>query len=357
MATDTYAEQHIALINHLLAEKDRLILEKDELVASKDRMWRELSVIVRERDAEIAQLRHASLIRASTSDAGPEPQDTSMSDEVRGLKQRNAALEQALQDLLDDTSDEEGGKAFDLEIDQSGGSTVKMECFQDDSGSELFAGLESDFPKDGNSSPPQHPAALRRYFAQQSSASRDLGQPGCSAMTSSSGTLQPDYSLANDTAQGLTTRFTFAPLIDSALSGSRDLGNIGRVAPLVLQSVNEQAQLHQQRVIAKTSIPFPTKRFHSTGCMWYWMHKCTSETVWTTDRTRDYACAACFNARRVCLFWCGKGRWILLPLPPQVRSAGATWEDDSYYIAPGEAVASRRDYPGVWLTAKSHKKK
>jgi len=46
MASRGYAEQHIALVKHLLAEKDRLILEKDELVASKDRMWRELSAIV-----------------------------------------------------------------------------------------------------------------------------------------------------------------------------------------------------------------------------------------------------------------------------------------------------------------------
>ncbi|KAK3673159.1 hypothetical protein LTR78_006999 [Recurvomyces mirabilis] len=110
MATNTYAEQHITLIKHIFAEKDRLILEKDELVASKDRMWRELSAIIRERDAEIAQLRHATLIKASKYEGRPEPRDASTPEDIRGLKQRNAALELALQDLCDGPSDDEDGE-------------------------------------------------------------------------------------------------------------------------------------------------------------------------------------------------------------------------------------------------------
>lgn len=127
MASRGYAEQHIALVKHLLAEKDRLILEKDELVASKDRMWRELSAIVLERDAEIARLRHTSLIETSKSASRPEPSLANLDEEIRALKQKNAALEQALRDLLDGPCDEADGKAFESETDGSEYIGVKKE--------------------------------------------------------------------------------------------------------------------------------------------------------------------------------------------------------------------------------------
>jgi len=66
MANST--EQHLALINHLLSEKDRLIAEKDELVVSQDKLWQALYEIVRHKDEELecAREERARLVEQNT---------------------------------------------------------------------------------------------------------------------------------------------------------------------------------------------------------------------------------------------------------------------------------------------------
>lgn len=101
------ANQHEMIwISQLIAEKDRLIHEKDELVASKDRIWRKMHRIIKEKDAQIAELSAGRV---------PNGEDTesimnmgSLVEENRRLQERVDELEDALrQTLAEDDDDEE----------------------------------------------------------------------------------------------------------------------------------------------------------------------------------------------------------------------------------------------------------
>lgn len=97
----SYSDQHLALINQLLEDKDRLLAEKDELVASKDKLWREMHSIMRERDAGLDYSRHGLRTNNQRMMSDGPADTTSLKDEIKRLKERNLALEDALRDLLD----------------------------------------------------------------------------------------------------------------------------------------------------------------------------------------------------------------------------------------------------------------
>jgi seryl-tRNA synthetase len=74
------------MIFRLLADKDKLLREKDELVDAKNKIWSEVQVIIREKEAGIAQLRS---------------QKDDLSSQVLAYKKRSEDLHQALRDLLE----------------------------------------------------------------------------------------------------------------------------------------------------------------------------------------------------------------------------------------------------------------
>lgn len=111
----SHGDEQLALIIHLLAEKDRLVAEKDELVASKDKLWREMYRVVQERDAKIERLEGetrakpadcAHMRSASENKVDPDNAE-SLQVVIDKLVVRNRALEEALRDLLDREQDDD----------------------------------------------------------------------------------------------------------------------------------------------------------------------------------------------------------------------------------------------------------
>jgi hypothetical protein len=68
---------------------------------------------------------------------------------------------------------------------------------------------------------------------------------------------------------------------------------------------------------------------------------------WTLRRPGSYACWHCYRQRRPCLVQLYEDGWGLLPLPPQARPAGASYEDAGYYITQPH-VNIRVDEYKVW---------
>lgn len=141
--------------------------------------------------------------------------------------------------------------------------------------------------------------------------------------------------------------FSFAPLITVSKDGLYETGIIGGVAVMVSHSIRSQLARLAARVKDRRSPAVPGVSFRSTGCFWSWMMGSASDARWTVLSPREFTCASCFNARRACLLWLGNMKLIVLPLPPTVREAKATWEDPGYYIYQAVGVKSER-YSGVW---------
>lgn len=75
-------------------------------------------------------------------------------------------------------------------------------------------------------------------------------------------------------------------------------------------------------------------------------HLATRETYWTLENPGHYACKTCFNRKQPCIRSTGNHQWIILPLPPNVRGPGLSWQDKAYYINPYEGSSIR--YSGTW---------
>lgn len=163
--------------------------------------------------------------------------------------------------------------------------------------------------------------------------------------------LPSPHSNSQSTEPAALPPFSFAPLIAMSDVGMYETGDIGAVAPAVLQSIRSQLATLETRVKEGRSPAAPSAQFQSTGCLWHWMMSSANDTRWTTISPREFACGSCFNSRRACLLWLGQMRYIILPLPPAVRKADATWEDAAFYIQQGAKV-NFNHFPGVWGESK-----
>ncbi|KAK5718211.1 hypothetical protein LTR17_015784 [Elasticomyces elasticus] len=316
--------------NLLVAEKDRLVLEKDELGVSKDRLWREMYQLVRERDNEIARLKELMAPRreAYAQDATDDSQI--LREEARGFKRRIKELERTLHDAL-----EQGEDADEYAYLETGDGTQDAEP-------------EGMRPIHGNS------LIIRRKL-EANSPPADLFRTSFAA--ASSPTMSDRTTIIPTTVNSVTAKFTFAPLIAVVEDGTEEFGRISDVSATVLQSIETQLQTLRQRNREGKSPLFPTLQFKRNLCMWAWMHGSHQNVRWTVDAPRTYTCANCFNGRRVCLYWRGNTKWMILPLPPAARDVRATWQDPGYYVSQADLTENSNHSPGVWQASSKSRNK
>ncbi|KAK3690590.1 hypothetical protein LTR37_019086 [Vermiconidia calcicola] len=293
---------HLSLVNALLAEKDRLIREKDELVDSKDKLWRELHAIVRAKDAENEALRQAA---------------RGLSVENDRIRRKSETLERALKHLVD--QEQEDGASVAEDEDE-----IKVEDERDRTHESVL-----------------DDAGYGRRFSD-----------------SASGSKTSQASLSPKTEKACTTnkpQFTFAPLTRVTEEGGYEIGRIENIAAPVIASIrstlNEMERRHSERLIpAHPSYPSP-----APTCVWHWATGTTSSARWTSQAPRTFACGGCFNARRACFVWLGKMKWMVLPLPPQVRDATAAPDKRAYYIYEGHETSI--SFPGIWQASRKKGKR
>ncbi|KAK3709407.1 hypothetical protein LTR37_010968 [Vermiconidia calcicola] len=293
---------HLGLINALLTEKDRLIREKDELVDSKDKLWRELHAIVRAKDAENEALRQDARELSAENDR---------------IRRKSETLERALKQLVD--QEEEDGASGAEDEDE-----IKVEDARD----------------------PIHESVLD-----------DVGY-GRRFSDSASDSKTSQASLPPKTERACTTnkpQSTFAPLIRVTEEGEYETGRIENIAAPVVASIrstlNEVERRHSERLIPA----HPSYTSLAPTCVWNWATGTMSGARWTTQAPRTFACGGCFNARRACFMWLGKMKWMVLPLPPQVRDATVTPDEKAYYIYEGHETSI--SLPGIWQASRKKGKR
>lgn len=97
------------------------------------------------------------------------------------------------------------------------------------------------------------------------------------------------------------------------------------------------------------------------SCGPLWMNGSISNRAWTHDSPGMYTCRTCFNARRPCFVWQDEGaRWVVLPLPPQLRSSDTTWREKEYYVFGGVqhvATSFSRLWEGSYETKRTREVK
>ena len=138
--------------------------------------------------------------------------------------------------------------------------------------------------------------------------------------------------------------FTFSPLINVTQEGAHELGNFEHIATPVVQSIcatlKEIDRRHRQGQLPAV----PTSSVKSIRCAWLWATRHPAR--WSIDSPSAFACYACFRAKRTCFLWLGSMKWMMLPLPSQVRDSSATWEEAGYYIHSGSEPATA--FSGLW---------
>lgn len=350
MATSTLAEQHLALINHLLSEKDRLIAEKDELVLSKDKLWREMHDMVRQRDAEIEHF------KMSTYQGREDSKDGTGSEENAKLRERNKQLEAALETLL--AQEPEEGEEMDVEeVDEEDklDEQRRVAAMGDEkSHARMYAHFGHFLSGAHTDNVPSKPdidddESLMRRTDVVLDRRVQCGYPEATTGPA----RHPSVVVSQPPS--FPTTFTFAPLILISDGGGYELGDIKSVAPAVIRSIRSQLETLANRNKEGRSPTAPSTQYRSTGCFWNWMMSSAQDTRWTLADAHRFTCAGCFDARRACLFWMGNRKWIILPLPPAVRATEATWTDAAYYISEGGEHASQ--FADIWLAGAWTKRK
>ena len=166
----------------------------------------------------------------------------------------------------------------------------------------------------------------------------------------------PGRPIQPDRPQGVSefAKFAFIPLKSVNNDGSYELGRIENVATEVTDSIVSILQEIGRRHELGKKRAHPSSQFRSNCCAWLWTIDDTSGVRWTVDMPRKWVCHACFNARRACLLWLGEMRWMVLPLPPQVRDVHSRCEDADFYIYQGSERAL--SFKGVWQGSRQIKK-
>lgn len=144
--------------------------------------------------------------------------------------------------------------------------------------------------------------------------------------------------------------FNFAPLIRTDDDGKNIMGKTGKLAPQVLSSIKSTIKELKKRHAEGSRPPFPSQNAGIRTCAWLYAMDRASEIRWTIESPTNFACYSCFNARRACLLWMGDLKWLVLPLPLQVRNQQCSWTQAAYYIYPDDENAVR--FPDVWKASK-----
>jgi hypothetical protein len=143
----------------------------------------------------------------------------------------------------------------------------------------------------------------------------------------------PDDASEEDSADGPTNnvsvllqhhQFTAIPLIGITDNGEYEIGAIQHVSSVVIDSVCQTFDEIKSRQRQGKRPACPKGPNSPPCCAWLWALECSSNHRWMVQSPRTYVCCSCFNARRACLLWLGDMRWLILPLPPQVRKEAAT---------------------------------
>lgn len=149
--------------------------------------------------------------------------------------------------------------------------------------------------------------------------------------------------------------FTFSPLIDVTQEGAYELGSFEHIATPIIQSIcatlTEIDRRHRQGQLPA----MPTSSVKAICCAWLWAIHHQNNVRWSVDSPKTFACYSCFNAKRTCFLWLGSMKWMILPLPPQVRDSSATLEEAGYYIYSGSEHA--RNFSGLWEESNKKKRK
>lgn len=136
--------------------------------------------------------------------------------------------------------------------------------------------------------------------------------------------------------------FTFTPMIRPSEYGQVDLEHVDIAA---LESIRDFLEQLRDRVTAGTVAAQPKGRT-TKGCGYKWMYGSGYRVRWTKEGRRLYTCFSCFQARRVCCVWQGKGRWEMLPLPTQIRASSVSPADPGYYVYADNSTFDRVSH--VW---------
>lgn len=325
--TNPWASQ-LQLINTLLAEKDRLIKEKDELVASKDKLWRELHWTIQERDEKIENL-------------------TIERDEAKaGIRERDREIERLRWDRDQKTTERHTREtmAYSCIAPRLASSRGQMDndVGNGEDGDELDSLKESHLLAD-----PDH-KIKEMNGAEVGDDSSEAIQDGSQVQQAFHESATPlrriTASLMEDNStqpSSFSQQFAFAPLI-RMVESVYEFGEMDNVATAVTNSIHKTMAEMERRHLRSNRAPYPPGI--TTRCAWMWTtdHSCR----WTTNCPREFGCLSCFNQRRACLMWLGNLRWMILPLPPEVRCEDASWEDADYYIYSGLEKAAA--LPNVW---------
>ena len=298
-------------ILYLLAEKDRLVGEKDELVDSKDRLWRGYHEIIREKDAENEQLRQ---------------KNRDLTVENERIKEKAQELAEALRELIEkDAASEEYEEGDQEEWDLA--SEYRNKLFND-SGTPW--GIS-----DPNLLDERPPEELLDGLV---TTSRPSPAPSGISDTPTETLIRKD--------------FAFALLIDTSADGDDMMVGIRDMATAVHKSMKTTLKTIGKRHARKKIPAHPTTLI--SCCAYLWATDCVSSRRWTVDHPRKHACYSCVHNKRACLLWIGQMRWLVLPLPPELRPTGCTYTDPEFFIFSGENAMA---YSYLWEVSKDKRQK
>ena len=129
------------------------------------------------------------------------------------------------------------------------------------------------------------------------------------------------------------------PVIKSSDFDEHTYGHTNNLNPAISAAVAESI-----KAFSSSNRLEALSRNGSRGCIERVL--ASRETYWTLEDPGHYACKTCFNRKQPCMRSMGKHKWIILPLPPNLRNPDVAWQDKAYYIHPYEETSLR--YPGIW---------
>ncbi|KAF2773375.1 hypothetical protein EJ03DRAFT_129882 [Teratosphaeria nubilosa] len=331
MAMNHHAGEHIALITSLLVEKDRLLFEKDELLESKSKMCNEVQKIIRDQNIELARLRQqnetdcllvANKRLASERDELVESRAKMLREhrkirreqkyEIAKFREQNEKLLELLSAYID--AEEEG----------SDGSEV-MNINEHDDNEEKAVG---------------------NPLLDDSGFGRTLADTYPS----------PESPVRREVPGKELVQFIFSPVAGISVDGELELGDFERV-PDAVKTTMQRAEAIRASCFARNLLAASPGDKPISPCFYLWAQGTGSLRRWTIENPKKYACASCFNGRRVCMAWQGKKTWAFLPLPPQLRKAESTWQDAGYYIYDGDSTTKASEFESIWAASKASKKR
>jgi hypothetical protein len=327
-------EDCLLTIRQLMAEKDRLIMEKDEIVDSKDRLWREMHQMLQDKNERIEELLAKCTAVGELTNDGAENQ--ALREEVHRLQHRHRELEKALREALEtdeENSDDDmetdspsalAGNSFDQVIKYGMCYTYVCKC----AANHFVARSEN---------PSTGPYSAHRSEI-TATGNRQLHTPASQDAV----TDNEEYILAQFRPP---TSVKILPVIESSSYTQHTYATLSLLAPGLLNSI-----LDLLKVLGNEDKFSTFSREGRNGCFERQLRS-KNGTSWSLTQPGCFVCKTCFNNKRPCMRAVGRHQWLLLPLPPDVRDPGATWQDEAYYIHQG--TESNLSFSGVWEASRS----